>query len=681
MPTTPTTVITVSKAKLEQLLAAITTTISNHVGSTSNPHQVTKAQVGLGSADNTADIDKPVSALTQNALNLKANASSLASKADTSALATKADLVNGVVPSAQLSAVTTHETVVVASKTAMLALTSSQVQPGDEAVIGNSAPKADRGRWMLLAADPSQIGSWLQLPTTSAVDSVQGQTGAVTLAASDVGAIPATAAGSNNGVATLGAGGKVVEGQLPDRLTEAGLPAAIVRNTPDRYGYVFTTFYNNGAGQKLYVYRSREGSKFTALANEPVYTPPTGILRDPSIIFWNGAWYVAYTVANFPDTSTKFGIARSTDLVNWTFLTEVDASGFPNVSATWAPEFVIDGTDLYVFVGLSSTGNSDSMQLHSFKAQNAALTSWGAPQLISLTHNPFSAIDSSVIKVDGVWHMFYREKTSGGVTTMRRATSSGSVLGPYTLQTAGNLTTLLGNGSEANSIVQLENGVYRLYYDVYSPGTGMFYVDSTDLVNWSQPTAVTPNPALPSGSILRHGTVWRHTPESFASTQVPTKAGRTAVQHFTTPVSINSANFVAVDNTKDLLVLAAAGDVVNLRVGSRWGTEADFGSLDVHTVAFGGTTFPSSVAQRGTPVANGGSIPGCTGESGVAAHIDGGIAYTVRAEDVRPDGTVRFRLMARTGGSTAKTFALSAATNNPRSYWQATNMGPALANP
>ena len=47
--------------------------LTAHAGSTSNPHSVTKAQIGLGSADNTSDAGKPVSTATQTALNLKAN--------------------------------------------------------------------------------------------------------------------------------------------------------------------------------------------------------------------------------------------------------------------------------------------------------------------------------------------------------------------------------------------------------------------------------------------------------------------------------------------------------------------------------------------------------------------------------------------------------------------------------
>jgi hypothetical protein len=49
--------------------------IQAHIVATNNPHQVTKAQVGLGNADNTSDLNKPVSTAQQTALNLKVNTS------------------------------------------------------------------------------------------------------------------------------------------------------------------------------------------------------------------------------------------------------------------------------------------------------------------------------------------------------------------------------------------------------------------------------------------------------------------------------------------------------------------------------------------------------------------------------------------------------------------------------
>jgi hypothetical protein len=45
--------------------------LTAHVNNTSNPHATTKAQVGLGNADNTSDADKPISTATQTALNAK----------------------------------------------------------------------------------------------------------------------------------------------------------------------------------------------------------------------------------------------------------------------------------------------------------------------------------------------------------------------------------------------------------------------------------------------------------------------------------------------------------------------------------------------------------------------------------------------------------------------------------
>ena len=53
--------------------AARESVVTAHTENTSNPHNVTKAQVGLGNVDNTSDADKPISNDTQDALDLKAD--------------------------------------------------------------------------------------------------------------------------------------------------------------------------------------------------------------------------------------------------------------------------------------------------------------------------------------------------------------------------------------------------------------------------------------------------------------------------------------------------------------------------------------------------------------------------------------------------------------------------------
>ncbi len=54
------------------------TNILNHIYSTSNPHNVTKTQVGLSNVDNTSDLNKPISTATQTTLDLKENAANKA---------------------------------------------------------------------------------------------------------------------------------------------------------------------------------------------------------------------------------------------------------------------------------------------------------------------------------------------------------------------------------------------------------------------------------------------------------------------------------------------------------------------------------------------------------------------------------------------------------------------------
>ena len=72
------------KTKLDRLkdqagitsdINAVQTNLETHINNKSNPHKVTKAQVGLSEVDNTSDANKPISTATQNALNSKFNAS------------------------------------------------------------------------------------------------------------------------------------------------------------------------------------------------------------------------------------------------------------------------------------------------------------------------------------------------------------------------------------------------------------------------------------------------------------------------------------------------------------------------------------------------------------------------------------------------------------------------------
>ena len=62
------TQIATDMATLNTALGTVNTSITTHSARQDNPHNVTKAQVGLGNADNTSDANKPVSTATQSAI-------------------------------------------------------------------------------------------------------------------------------------------------------------------------------------------------------------------------------------------------------------------------------------------------------------------------------------------------------------------------------------------------------------------------------------------------------------------------------------------------------------------------------------------------------------------------------------------------------------------------------------
>lgn len=123
---------------------------------------------------------------TTDAVPLAQMNTALGLKADATALATKADLVGGIIPTSQIPSLALVSVVTVASQSAMLALTSTQVQPGDIAI------RTDEGKtYILTATNPSTLSSWTPLLTpsggTGAITSVNGQTGVVVLGKGDIG--------------------------------------------------------------------------------------------------------------------------------------------------------------------------------------------------------------------------------------------------------------------------------------------------------------------------------------------------------------------------------------------------------------------------------------------------------------------------------------------------------------
>ncbi|KAK7687103.1 hypothetical protein QCA50_009604 [Cerrena zonata] len=261
--------------------------------------------------------------------------------------------------------------------------------------------------------------------------------------------------------------------------------------------YVFTAF-TSVSESNLYVYTSQDGTNFNLLKG-PAYTPPTGLIRDPSVILHtDGLYYIAYTT---DWTGTNFAIAKSADLLTWTLVTTVQtSSSLITPDNTWAPEFFKDPNTgkINIIVSLS-TGSYGPFLPYVFTANDNSLTSWSGPVVMSgISNAGLGYIDSFPVFFNGKYHLFTKAE-SNGQKHVEHAVAN-SLTGPYQFAQTGDFA---GWGqAEGPCITTLPDGTFRLYADGYSSGK-YIYSDSKDLYNWSA------FQVLPGGlsGFVRHGTV------------------------------------------------------------------------------------------------------------------------------------------------------------------------------
>ncbi|WP_437013888.1 AbfB domain-containing protein [Streptomyces sp. enrichment culture] len=220
--------------------------------------------------------------------------------------------------------------------------------------------------------------------------------------------------------------------------------------------------FTNSSESNMYVYDSPDATGYT-LRKGPAYTPPGGLIRDPSVLkHTDGFSYLTYTT-------------------NWTGNTRfIDTDGSVNV-----------------IVSLTSASTATHFTAYKITATNSAPTAWSAPaQLTGIGPN---YIDTFVVKVGSTYHAFTRNETTKYI---EYATAS-SLTGPYTFTRTGNWAGF-GDWVEGPALVRLDNGGWRISYDGYRAGA---YSDSyDDFATWSTSTEV---PGL--SGVIRHATVLKET--------------------------------------------------------------------------------------------------------------------------------------------------------------------------
>lgn len=267
------------------------------------------------------------------------------------------------------------------------------------------------------------------------------------------------------------------------------------------YEWLLTAFTNQSESN-MYVYRSADGLSFN-LVKGPAYTPPGAqLVRDPSVILRDdGRYYLAYTTGW---REKNFGIAYSTDLVNWTFLTTVPT--LANATSSWAPEWFVEDGVVHVIISISTTGNGSafgSFTPHLFTSTSADLTKWDAG--VKMAGIEPNYIDTFVVHSGTTYHAFTKNEDT---KLIEHATAT-ALAGPYALVGKGDWAGWGTTAVEGPCLFQLANGTWRMLVDGYMNGAYL-YSDSADLARWSK------RQTLPGGlsGFIRHGTVLRRMVDS-----------------------------------------------------------------------------------------------------------------------------------------------------------------------
>jgi hypothetical protein len=256
--------------------------------------------------------------------------------------------------------------------------------------------------------------------------------------------------------------------------------------------HVGTFFQNTSATLNI-----RRGASASSITTNiaVVHTPPTGKeVRDPSIVWLNGKWYLVHTATTAGDTfgdSFGFASASSEDMVVWTNLatTNFSSSGYNRV---WSPEIFVDsdGT-IRIYFSVSSNGNTGPFSIAYVTTTD--FVTFSSPVAVAGSALPTSIIDPFMVKRGSTYYLWYKNETTKYLGYL---TSSSPTSGFNT--DSGDLTTL-GVNIEAPCLF-LDGSTWYLYYDKYIANTGIHYRTSTDdWATWSSEVVVD------TGTNERHG--------------------------------------------------------------------------------------------------------------------------------------------------------------------------------
>lgn len=215
---------------------------------------------------------------------------------------------------------------------------------------------------------------------------------------------------------------------------------------------------------------------------DPVYDGTPQTARDNHIYDDGSHWWMVNTTVGW-EGGTSFALLRSSDLVSWTKITDVDCSAIGSVSRTWSPIWFKDDDDsLHVFVSCDHIDSN--FHLYELHPTNAGMTTWSEPVQLTGTGLPDTQISGFFLKIESTYYCFAKNENTKYIEVM----FSTSLLTGWAMYKTSDWA---GWGSQIEGGCVLKYGSrWWMFADKYNPETGMMYSYSDD--NWNSWSPLTP---------------------------------------------------------------------------------------------------------------------------------------------------------------------------------------------
>lgn len=267
--------------------------------------------------------------------------------------------------------------------------------------------------------------------------------------------------------------------------------------------YPFKALISSFSGQNytsLDLYWTSDYEKFYPINKSVIKGLEGEEIRDPSITYSGGKYLVA-------DTSWK--VYYSTDLTKFN---SIEIPKIPNAKINWAPEWVVDGDDLYLF---ACGGNNNTYDVNAdmiiyyarFDTDEMTFGPWN-PLGYDLPTNVKANIDPTIVNYKGDWYMAMKLEFGLGTSNYLpriQLYKSDSVTGYYTyvmdlpFQTANNHLDLRVEGPSL-----CVNGDKLYCFADGFTNTASYRLETTDGKSWDNLI----NIGASDGSRMQHFTVY-----------------------------------------------------------------------------------------------------------------------------------------------------------------------------